>query len=495
MGNKTQHRIEILADVKTQLTGMDKTISTFQKQLREGTTKIDMTKGLGKDLSKLLSRYAEQSSKIKQMLPGEGNLLDPNDIKDFQKAGNDITKVIREIQRVAGDLGTKELIDAKKLFPSAFDARVDDLLSNLKQIGSSFSTLASEETKLTKVTNEVTNLTNEIQELKNAAQNLDALNQEAASAKAEFDQAKTAVDNFKKSLLDAAKAKLDAKNIENISNKIAELEEKKKAFQDKGYTEKGGKARTKDDLGITDVQKSLKGLTGEERERQKTIIEELQSYNDVLASLREQRAEMEKIVELKKLANSDGEIDITDEKATKKLASAMGQGDNARDLLKAQKQAAEKATAAQTKAQIAGNASEIIPIKEAELQRKAQQVTELTAKIKALKTSADFSSISAKVKELTGLDISKEMLESTKGIEKITEAVSKIQTDEFEALQDGKEGFEGLEHEINGANDSITRFTTLKNKQNNYRDKFQISSPSIILFSCSSVQYSMQLIQ
>jgi hypothetical protein len=104
-------------------------------------SKIDMTKGVGKDLSKLISKFENDFSKINSLISLD-NKISLGDSKEFQKYGDSIISVFRDIQRVANDLGQKGLIDAKKLFPEAFDSKVSEMLSQLGRLKSSFIELA-----------------------------------------------------------------------------------------------------------------------------------------------------------------------------------------------------------------------------------------------------------------------------------------------------------------------------------------------------------------
>ena len=60
---------------------MSKIVADLQKSLANGATKIDMTKGIGKDLSKLFSVFETGYSKINALTPN--NLLNIGDAKDF----------------------------------------------------------------------------------------------------------------------------------------------------------------------------------------------------------------------------------------------------------------------------------------------------------------------------------------------------------------------------------------------------------------------------
>ena len=130
----THHSIQIDANIKTHLSGMNEVIKQLQTGLSEGATKIDLTKGIGKDLSKLIANFQENYSKISSLIQ-PGDLLNVNDAKSFQKSGESIINTFRTIQRITTDIGTKEIIDAKKLFPNAFDSKVSEAQGALKQLG------------------------------------------------------------------------------------------------------------------------------------------------------------------------------------------------------------------------------------------------------------------------------------------------------------------------------------------------------------------------
>ena len=89
MGN-TNKRIEIDAVIKTTLEGFDKNIKELQSKLKSGALSMDLTKGVGKDLSKLFSSFETGFSRIKQLAPD--GLLNVGDSQEFQKEGKNIIK-------------------------------------------------------------------------------------------------------------------------------------------------------------------------------------------------------------------------------------------------------------------------------------------------------------------------------------------------------------------------------------------------------------------
>ena len=61
---------------------MDDTIKKFKSGLSEGIGKIDLTKGLGKDLSRLITSFSKDYDKITSLIK-PGNLLNIEDSKAF----------------------------------------------------------------------------------------------------------------------------------------------------------------------------------------------------------------------------------------------------------------------------------------------------------------------------------------------------------------------------------------------------------------------------
>jgi hypothetical protein len=98
--------------------------------LREGVTSIDLTKGMGKSFSKLIDSFKRDYSTFAKLTEGGG--IEFSRSAEGIKAGKNLIKTFEELQRIMGDISSKSAIDLKKMFPEAFDSRLDDFRDSLK---------------------------------------------------------------------------------------------------------------------------------------------------------------------------------------------------------------------------------------------------------------------------------------------------------------------------------------------------------------------------
>ena len=108
---------------------MDQVVSKIKKGLNEGTTKIDMTKGIGNQLSKSLGTFKEEYNKFLRLT--SNNELKFADTKEAIHSGEQMIKIFKELERVIGNFDDLTIVDAKKLFPQAFNQRIGDLYKQL----------------------------------------------------------------------------------------------------------------------------------------------------------------------------------------------------------------------------------------------------------------------------------------------------------------------------------------------------------------------------
>ena len=130
MSKEVHQSIVIDAKIKTTLEGMNETLSKLDKGLREGTTKLDLTKGVGNSISKQMETFKAEYQKFAQMT--KNNKLSFMDSKDAIRSGEQMVKSFNEIKRIVGNFNDMTLLDAKKMFTSAFDSRVGDLDKSLE---------------------------------------------------------------------------------------------------------------------------------------------------------------------------------------------------------------------------------------------------------------------------------------------------------------------------------------------------------------------------
>jgi hypothetical protein len=142
---------------------MNDVVSKLNKGLREGSTKIDLTKGVGNSLSKNLDKFKDEYGKFSKFI--EGGKIDFIDTKEAVKSGENLIKTFREIKRIAGDFEDLTLIEAKRLFPEAFDSKVSSLLGGLEKLSSSMDKLSSKQLDLSATEKELGELQDRAAEL------------------------------------------------------------------------------------------------------------------------------------------------------------------------------------------------------------------------------------------------------------------------------------------------------------------------------------------
>ena len=431
MGNTTHH-IQIVAGIKTELQNMDETISKFKSKLNEGISKVDMTKGLGKDLSKLFSKFSDDFSKINSLTPKD--LLDIGDSKEFQRTGESIIRTIRDIQRIAEGLGTKELIDAKKLFPNAFDSRVGDLHKELTNLGNSFGELAQKEAELVKVNNAITNLRENMGALKQTSENLPGLQQAAKDTETILNQANSEISNIRDNLSKQATININSEKIKEAKEEIAKASQQIKELEEKGIKSgKGGKG-IYDGLGITDWKKKKKTATTQaEKDQTDNVITLLSRYNELNNTVRQYNQLLIDGEKLQKILAEDPTL--SKDKNMKQVASILGDIDSVVAALEKQEQAASDAQQAMDNLNKAENAPKILSEMESDLTKSTQKAAELNAAIKALKASSDFETIKTKLSELGINNITEETLKSTSGLSDLKKQLEGLDTKAYEKLK------------------------------------------------------------
>ena len=99
----SKQRFEIYGSIKPTLEGMDKIVSELKSGLEKGTTKVDLTKGLGGSLSKLMAKYQEQSQKFVSSIKEGVELKDSSQVI---KQGENLIKTYSELERIIGNINT-----------------------------------------------------------------------------------------------------------------------------------------------------------------------------------------------------------------------------------------------------------------------------------------------------------------------------------------------------------------------------------------------------
>lgn len=478
---RTEHTISIIADVKTQLSNMDETIKKFKSGLSEGIGKIDLTKGLGKDLSRLITSFNKDYDKITSLIK-PGNLLNIEDSKAFQNAGRNIISTFEKIQTIANGMTSKSLIDAKKLFPDAFDSRVDEISGLLEKLDQNFDKIKSKELKAQKLESDITSLTNTIKNLKaqSSETNLEALNKELENAEGKANEAKTAIYNLINSFKTKINESFTKEAIQKIDTLINEIDQKTRQaeeYEKKGYKKKGGYG-TYDGKGIKEWEKAAKDKKGTDASRSQAaqIVEDLRAYNSINQALREQKKLLEEINAYKaSTIINDPNSNLQDPKTLAYLGSLLGSSEAVTAALNEQKQATEGVAAAEKALSAAKKAGAQVTEKEQKLQEQTQQLVQLKETIEQLKSASDLDEVAQKLTKLLGRPISVDMLKAPEVFKQLKTEVKEIDGTAFDALlvklrelglvfEESKEGPEKLRRGFLAAGESLDEFAN-KTKQ------------------------------
>ena len=146
MGKQINQSIVIDAKIKTTLEGMNDVVSKLNKGLREGTTKIDLTKGVGNSISKYIETFKTEYSKFAQLT--KNGKVEFGDTKDAIRSGEQMIKTFSELKRIVGNFEDMSLFDAKKMFPEAFNSKVDSLGKKLNALRENIVSLDSKKIEL-----------------------------------------------------------------------------------------------------------------------------------------------------------------------------------------------------------------------------------------------------------------------------------------------------------------------------------------------------------
>ena len=94
---------------------MGKVVSKLQEGIKEGTTKLNVGKGIGATISKEIASFEKDFAKIQKLT--EGGFLQLGDSKEFSKRAQHLISTFENLQRIVGSFDDLTILDAKKLFP------------------------------------------------------------------------------------------------------------------------------------------------------------------------------------------------------------------------------------------------------------------------------------------------------------------------------------------------------------------------------------------
>lgn len=448
--------IKISAEIEPTLKGMNEVVQKLQKGLSEGTSQIDFTKGAGKNVSKLFGTFTDEYKKF-QSLTKNGN-LDILDSKKALQSGEKVISTFRELQRIVGDFSSLTAVDAKKLFPEAFDKRVDDARQALNGLLNATQKLNNKKIELDAANAEVANLTNKVGELEKKITNASQLKIDTDAANNNLKNTKKVVDDLRSSLREIYGAE-----ITSVARELSQAQSNLISTKNKvsnGITTRGSSVY-------------YEGKTREEWKRDKNATSQektgalmaLDNYNKANADIKGLEANVSNLQ--KKFNTLNSIITSLDADKLNKIPEAMRSLQGEQDIekanelsaaLKQQASAAEKAKEARSKLNSIEKSNSSI---QAVLDRTNAKLAEQTKKAQVLREAYNnlsngisFENLQKALSDI-GVEVDKTDLQTAGGLEKIRAALDGLDNQKLEIL---KRSLESLEVPADQANAFIDRF-------------------------------------
>lgn len=428
--------IKIGAEIEPTLKGMNEVVQKLQDGLSKGSAQIDFTKGAGKNVSKLLGTFTDEYKKF-QSLTKNGN-LDILDSKKALQSGEKIISTFRELQRIVGDFSSLTVVDAKKLFPEAFDKRVDDARQALNGLLSATQKLNNKKIELDAANEEVANLTNKVSELQKKITNTSQLKIDTKTADDNLKNTKKVVDDLHNSLREIYGAEITsvARELSQAQSNLASAKNKvSKGITTRGssvYYEGQTREEWKKDKNATSQKKTEALIALDNYNKANAEIKELETnvtnlqkkfniLNSIITNL--DAGKLDKIPEL--MRSLQGEQDV--EKANELSAA-----------LKQQTSAAEKAKEAHLELDSAEKSNSSV---QADLDKTNNKLAEQTRRVQVLREAYNnlsngisFENLQKALSDL-GIEVDKTDLQTAGGLEKIRTALDGLDDQKLEILK------------------------------------------------------------
>ena len=428
--------IKIGAEIEPTLKGMNEVVQKLQEGLSKGSAQIDFTKGSGKNISKLFDTFTNEYKRF-QSLTKDG-ILNVTDSKKAIQSGEKIISTFRDLQRIVGDFSSLTVADAKKLFPEAFDKRVDDARQALNGLLSATQRLNSKKIELDAADAEVKSLTNKVSELQKKITDTSQLKIDTNAADDNLKNTKKTVDDLRNSLREIYGTEI-ASVVKELSQAQSNLASAKNKVS-KGITTRGssvyyeGQTREewKKDKNATSQKKTEALIALDNYNKANAEIKELETnvtnlqkkfniLNSIITNL--DAGKLDKIPEL--MRSLQGEQDV--EKANE-LSAALNQ----------QHSAAEKAEEARSKLNSAEKSNSSV---QADLDKTNNKLAEQTRRVQVLREAYNnlsngisFENLQKALSDI-GVKVDKTDLQTADGIEKIRTALDGLDDQKLEILK------------------------------------------------------------
>lgn len=427
--------IIINADVIATLKGMDKVVTGLKSGLSEANTKIDFTKGIGASVSKLVDKFKNEFSKFNQLT--ENGELDIGNTKEALKSGKNLINAYKELQRIIGDLNSLTVIDAKKLFPDAFDQRVENASKKLKDFSNNWNRISEKQLKLDQAKTELQVLTDKLKELEKSLVDTNTLKVNATSAEQKVEEMTNKVKELKNEFKKELKLKVDTIDKDLIKNKRNRdnLQEKLNRANSSGNINTAGRSVRYKGATLSEWEKGIGKASNASLQQKAGAIKALQNYSNItneLDAVNKKIKEQEK--ELENLKTGWAGFDnITDEKLGKELAKMGFSTDEIAQIQKAM-EATNVAISEQTNARqkLAEAETENARIEKemsktnSGITQKTQEIKQLEQAVENLQTKVGVEGLKKALKDALDIDISDDLLKSEQGLESLKNQLNEL---------------------------------------------------------------------
>lgn len=427
--------IIINADVIATLKGMDKVVTGLKSGLSEANTKIDFTKGIGASVSKLVDKFKNEFSKFNQLT--ENGKLDIGNTKEALKSGKNLIDTYKELQRIMGDLNSLTVIDAKKLFPDAFDQRVENASKKLKDFSNNWNRISEKQLKLDQAKTELQVLTDKLKELEKSLVDTNTLKVNTTSADQKVEEMTNKVKELKNEFKKELKLKVDTTDKDLIKNKRNRdnLQEKLNRANSSGNINTAGRSVRYKGATLSEWEKGIGKASNASSQQKAGAIKALQNYSNVtkeLDAVNKKIKEQEK--ELENLKTGWASFDnISDEKLGKELAKMGFSTDEIAQIQKAindtnvaiseQTNARQKLAEAETEnARIEKEMSKT----NSGITQKTQEIKQLEQAVENLQTKVGVEGLKKALKDALDIDISDDLLKSEQGLESLKNQLNEL---------------------------------------------------------------------
>lgn len=427
--------IIINADVIATLKGMDKVVTGLKSGLSEANTKIDFTKGIGASVSKLVDKFKNEFSKFNQLT--ENGELDIGNTKEALKSGKNLINAYKELQRIIGDLNSLTVIDAKKLFPDAFDQRVENASKKLKDFSNNWNRISEKQLKLDQAKTELQVLTDKLKELEKSLVDTNTLKVNTTSAEQKVEEMTNKVKELKNEFKKELKLKVDTTDKDLIKNKRNRdnLQEKLNRANSSGNINTAGRSVRYKGATLSEWEKGIGKASNASSQQKAGAIKALQNYSNItkeLDAVNKKIKEQEK--ELENLKTGWASFDnISDEKLGKELAKMGFSTDEIAQIQKAM-EATNVAISEQTNARqkLAEAETENARIEKemsktnSGITQKTQEIKQLEQAVENLQTKVGVEGLKKALKDALDIDISDDLLKSEQGLESLKNQLNEL---------------------------------------------------------------------